>query len=397
MAISRDKRLERAQMKVLFQVPFFAPGVAKLPVVWDDSIPTACTDGQVIRWSTKFFDALEDQELVTLLCHEVAHCMLGHLWRIPGTVQGQDGVELWNEAADHAVNLMLKEFSELVMGKRLADPFPFPKKFPPLADPAFKGLSEEVIFSRINRPGGGGGGGKGKGTFGQFVPGGAGNGTPGAGQTPAQQKALASDWAGTLVNAANMSKGRGDLPAGMDRFVEELVNPSLSWWEILRSFLREQCSDDWDFLKPAMEWEGSGFILPSLHSERVGTVVFATDTSGSIDHAILAQFQAEKQNCVDEMKPKRVIDIYCDSKIQKVGEYSAGEAIDRHAPGGGGTSFVPVFEHCAKMSDAPKALVYLTDLDGRFPKEAPPYPVLWVTWTKDGTAPFGEVIYAPES
>src|SRR6266568_784145 len=148
MAISRDKRLERAQMRVLFPVPFFAPGVARLPVVWDDKIDTACTDGREIRWSPAFFDKLKDQELVTVLCHEVCHCMLGHLWRAPGGVDW----DTWNQATDHAVDLMLKEFSGLVIAKQLADPFPFPDPQDAYyADPAFAGLSEEVIYELLSK------------------------------------------------------------------------------------------------------------------------------------------------------------------------------------------------------------------------------------------------------
>lgn len=418
MSETRDKRLNRAQMRVLFRVPFFAAGVAKLPVTWatdeeckrvfgdDPKNWTAYTDGQLIKWCTGFFDRCTDDQLVTVLCHEAAHCMLGHLWRVPSTVQGADGWQLWNEATDHAVNLMLKEFSAQVTAKQLADPFPFPDPQDAYcADPQYSGLAEEVIFSRLNqrpkgKPGGKPGQGKpgqgGKGSmpsFGQIVqPGnGAGNG---AAPDPAAQKQLQASWDSTLINAAKMAKGRGDLPAGMDRYVQDLLEPKIPWWEILRSWLREQCSDDWDFMKPALEWDESGFILPSLRSDKVGEVVFATDTSGSINREVLAQFQTEKQNCLDDMRPRKLVDIYCDSKVHRVEEYGPGDEIVRHAPGGGGTDFRPVFAHLEKKQITPKAVVYLTDLDGSFPATPPPYPVLWVTWVKDGKAPFGEVIYA---
>ncbi len=39
----------------------------------------------------------------------------------------------------------------------------------------------------------------------------------------------------------------------------------------------------------------------------------------------------------------------------------------------------------------PKLVVYLTDLDGKFPKEPPPFDVLWVATTR-AIAPFGETI-----
>ncbi len=416
---SRDKRLERAQTRVIFTVPFFAPGVAKLPVVWDKSIPTACTAGETIRWNPDWFDSLDDHVLPTVLCHETAHCLLGHVWRAP---EGADW-ELWNQACDHAVNLMLKDFAAQVTAKGLADPFPFPKPEEAYcANPAFRGLAEENIYARLSssktpqptpnpsgKPGKGPGGGKGP-SPGQKPQGGAGQGQgapskgsmpsfgqiekPVAGQGPKGK--AASDWDNTLIQSVKMAQGQGSVPAGLERLVDGLVHPVVPWWEILRSWLRQQAFDDWDFMHPAPEYDETGFVLPSLRSEKMGPIIFATDTSGSIDETLLKQFQSEKQSCLDEMRPSRIVDIYCDSAIHKVAEYRPGETIAKDAPGGGGTDFRPVFDHVAKLQagEDVKAIVYLTDLYGRFPEADPGVPVIWVTWTKDGKAPFGEVVYA---
>ena len=383
---ARDKRIEKAQLKVLFQVPFFAPAVCKLPVVWDPAIPTACTDGKEIRWNGEWFDKLQDQEVVTVLCHEVMHCMQGHLWRMPASGDPQ----VWNEACDHAVNLSLKEFSNLVMAKRLADPFPFPPENI-CADPQYANTAEEVIYQKLSQKprgkGGKGGSGNGPGKgwkpFGDFG--------PGKGDA-AQQKQIKTDWEHTLIQCAELAKGRGDVPGEIQRLVGELLDPKVPWYEILRQWLREQASDDYNWMKPNKLYGESEFILPILESERVGPVVFATDTSGSIDNTMLKHFQSEKQACLDDMKPSRLLDIYCDTKIQKVAEYRMGEQIALDAPGGGGTSFVPVFSHIAKLEETPKCLVYLTDLDGTFPDKDPGYPVLWIAYGGGDKAPFGEVI-----
>ncbi len=400
--MSRIKRAEKAQIRTLLHVPFFAPGIARLPVVFDDVTETACTDGKEVRFGTKFFDSLTDDQVVTVLCHEVCHCMLGHLWR---AAAGCDW-EQWNIATDHAVNLMLKEFSAQVMAGGLADPFPFPDPQDAYcADPQYAGLAEEVIYGKLpKRPPGGGGNKPGKG-------GKAGQGKPGAGSMPSfgqmtqpknptpankqAQKQLANQWQNALVQAAQMAKGRGDLPGSMERLIDGIINPKVPWQEILRSWLREQASDDWDFTQPAPEYSDGDFLMPSMRSEKIGTVVFATDTSGSINHDLLKVFQGEKQNCMDDMRPSKVVDIYCDTAINLVKEYQAGDTIGKQAPGGGGTSFVPVWEHIETMPERPKAIVYLTDLDGDFGSD-PGVPVIWVTWTKGGNAPFGEVVYVGE-
>lgn len=409
----RQKRIEKAQMRTLFVVPFFAPAVAKLPVRIVDKEDdyrkrfgtpghceaTACTDGKQIHIFAGYLDKLTDQQLVTLICHEVCHPMLGHLWRMPPGADNED----WNIACDHAVNLMLKRFSAAVTAKNLADPFPFPEPVSAYcADPQFENMPEEQIYQRVKRPPGGSGGngkpGKGKAGgkpgnssmpgFGQFQP------QTGPKADPAAQKKLQQSWANTLLQCAQIAESRGDLPAGMERIIDRLTNPAVNWWDVLRSLLREQCSDDWDFQRPSLEYSDSGFMLPSLHSEKCGDVVFATDTSGSIDNDMLAAFQTEKQNCLDEMRPKRLLDIYCDSQIHKVADYATGDVISKEAPGGGGTSFVPVWEYLDKLDAPPKAVVYLTDLYGDFGSD-PGVPVIWVTWTKPGTVevPFGQVVY----
>jgi predicted metal-dependent peptidase len=412
---NREKRVEKAQTRVIFTVPFFAPGVARLPVRFDPSVQTACTDGVGIVWGPEFFDSLTDGQLVTVLCHETCHCLFGHLWRAP---EGADW-DLWNQATDHAVNLMLQEFSEQVMSKGLADPFPFPEpKDSYCASPEFKGMAEERIYAILasRKPRGGSNGQLGNQSSPTGQPGGSTGhpGKPGAsssggqpgsmpsfGQiampspgTQSQGKALAGDWQSTLIQSCKVAQGQGTLPAGMARALGEAVDPKVAWWDILRSWLREQCSDDWDWLAPAMEYEGSGFILPSLRADRVGPVVFATDTSGSIDNDLLAQFQVEKQNCLDDLRPRKLVDIYCDSKVHAVDEYMAGDTVAKKCPGGGGTSFVPVFEHVAKITEPVKAVVYLTDLYGTFPDADPGVPVVWVVYNNpNGKAPFGHVVY----
>jgi predicted metal-dependent peptidase len=215
---------------------------------------------------------------------------------------------------------------------------------------------------------------------------------PKDGNDPSRSKALRNDWEGTLLQACQLAKGRGELPGAMARLVDGFVNPKVPWSQVLRSWLREQCSDDWNWLAPAMEYEGCGFILPSLKSERMGSVVFCTDTSGSIGAELLKQFQSEKQACLDEMRPSKLVDIYCDARIQKVVEYSSGDVIAGDCPGCGGTVAQPVWDYAAKMHPVPKCIVYLTDMDIHFGKD-PGVPVLWVNFGGgDKQAPFGEVV-----
>ena len=404
----RNKRIDRAQLTVMFKVPFFAPAIAKLPVIWDDAVETAETDGTSIWWNRKWFDELKDEVVVTVLCHEAMHPLLGHLWRIPD----KNEMETWNQATDHSINTSLREFADMETAKHRADPFPMPDG-DICCDKQYVGRAEEAIFAELMRnkppgsPQGDKGGKPGRGS-GKSGPSKAGGGNPppprkkfgemrAPAGTPDQKKKQATEWQATLMQSVAAAKQQGELPGCMERYVGELLHPTVPWFEKMAQWLREKSEDDWNWMRPNPYFDESGFMLPSLDSERFGTAVFATDTSGSINQEVLTHFQSVKQACLDEMKPGKLVDIYCDSKIQALHDYVPGEEISRKAPGGGGTRFEPVFEKVNDLPEPPKLLVYLTDLMGSFPTEEPPFPVLWIVYGNKGAkAPFGEVVEVDE-
>lgn len=314
---------------------------------------------------------------------------------------------------DHAVNLMLKEFSGIVKDRGLADPFPFP--FPQdayCADPQFSGMAEEAIFVVLNnRPKGAGtqpdaqgkaqcsrkgqSGGQGN----KMAAGGSGaHSMPDFGQFQASDvgdKRPKTEWEATLLQACQLAKGQGCLPGSMERYLSELVSPEVDWRQVLRSWLREQCADDWDFTRPAMEYSGSQFILPSMQTEKMGPVVFASDWSGSTFGDLVKMFHAEKQSCLDECRPSQLVDLGFDTRVVSQRVYVPGDLIDGTIKGGGGTSFVEVLAAAADMWPKPKCIVLLTDCHGEWPKEDPSVPLIVVTWTKDAKIPFGELIHVP--
>jgi len=59
--------------------------------------------------------------------------------------------------------------------------------------------------------------------------------------------------------------------------------------------------------------------------------------------------------------------------------------------GGGGTSFVPVFDWITAAELRPDLMLYFTDAEGYFPATAPDYPVIWLVKGR-GKVPWGERI-----
>jgi len=150
---------------------------------------------------------------------------------------------------------------------------------------------------------------------------------------------------------------------------------------------------DYSWSPPNRRYIHAGLYLPSCRTSDIGTVVVAVDTSGSISQDAINRVAAELSSIVIDFRAESYV-LYCDSKIQGIEHFLDGDFPDKLNPkGGGGTSFVPVFEWIDRESINPSFLIYFTDLCGDFPESGPMYPVLWIT---EGQAlkevPFGEVI-----
>ena len=126
------------------------------------------------------------------------------------------------------------------------------------------------------------------------------------------------------------------------------------------------------------------------------------DTSGSIGEKELNMFFAEMAGILEDVRPKRLVVMWCDAKVHRVDEIEEASDLTglrkKGAPGGGGTMFEPVFDEMDKMGlDDVDALVYLTDGYGSFPKAPPSYPVIWgnISDLKPEHYPFGDVVEIP--
>lgn len=339
----------------------------RLPTRATDAIPTFCTDGAEILYNPGFLARLTDPELRFVLAHEVMHCAQNHLTR-----KGNRDMAKWNYACDYAVNLLLADYIKDCGGQK--PPWSVPADA--LLDQNFRDLSAEEIYARL--PDSAGGYPQSPGAFVEPVS-----------ETKAME--LEQDWTIAVAQAITVARMQGSVPDSLSRFVDQVLQPKVSWREVLREFFRAQTRDDYAWSRPNRRYVGHGLVMPSLYAERMGRLVIAVDTSGSINDTTLAEFQAEIQSALDDCSPESIEVLYCDAQINGRDEFYPGDAVHLRAIGGGGTDFCPVFDHIRDSHGDPVALVYLTDGYGSFPKQEPSYPVLWATI---GTQqfPFGRVV-----
>lgn len=406
------ERIHRARMAVIVDAPFFGSLLMRLRMERDDSRETFCTDGRRIAFNGDYCATLTDAEIRYALAHEVAHCALGHLFRLGGR-----DLERWNFATDYAINFFLNEFTEESRAAwqgpgTYTAPWTMPKGW--MIDPQFARMASEDIYNRLppekkkNEEDQSGQSGGGSGAAGAPAK------SPGEFEKPAPDEgdedesdddgeageapgaSLEEEWQVAVTQAAAAARQRGELPAGVQRMIGELLAPRVSWRQVLREFIRQQAKDDYSWSRPNRRHLSRGIILPSLHNERMGRIVFGVDTSGSIDAVTLTEFASEIQAALDECQPEAMDVIYCDAAVNGSREFLPGDAVKLEAIGGGGTRFAPVFEHIEKMDAPPVCCIYLTDLQGSFPAQEPDYPVLWA-WrdrhsAKPPAIPFGEVV-----
>jgi predicted metal-dependent peptidase len=201
----------------------------------------------------------------------------------------------------------------------------------------------------------------------------------------------AREWKIAVEQAENVAKLAGKLPAGVTRSLEQSQAAGVDWRELLRRAWSETIPSDYSWTPPNRRHIWAGLYLPGVRSEGAGEIAIAVDCSGSVNARQLGLFEGEIRSILEGQRPSHVHVLYFDTEVHKAEVYQAGQPIMLTPVGGGGTNFAPCFRWLDERGIVPQTLVFLTDLCGAFPREAPAYPVLWAS-TQSRRAPFGQVI-----
>jgi predicted metal-dependent peptidase len=353
-----------------------------------DGVPTAAVaaDGTLVV-APAFCDGLTDEELRFVICHEVLHPALGYWARL-----GSRDPRRFNEAHDHAINLLLHAFSQHEGGLRMPAG---------LCDLRFSGWSAEQIYEVLvteakNAPPAFGLAGDCRGELAETR-----EGLDAARGDASAAKRLDREWTITLEAARQVHEttlGRGSLPSDMELVLAEMLAPRVHWATVLSQWLGE-CAGalDYSWRRPSRRSESAGEWLPSLVRRSLPDVTILWDTSGSMrgeEGAILG----EVASIVEELG-LTVRLIVCDTAIHADQEgLDRLEAVIPMLRGGGGSDFCPAFERLHAESNT-SVVVAFTDGYIEVPPEAPEslQGVLWVL-TGHGVrpAPWGRAIRVRE-
>jgi predicted metal-dependent peptidase len=369
-----------------------------------DGIPTACTNGRDEIYGRGFVKKLRDQELNFVVAHENYHKMYRHLttWK---KLHDEDA-SLANAACDYVINLSLKDLdpNEQVIAMPRFTEGEMKGKGMGLVDERFRGMNAKQVFDILKQEkeesGGGDGDGEGDGGFDDHD-------WDSAKDMPEEEKKELAREIDQAIRQGIMARNKvaGTGADGADRELAELLEPKVNWREVLRDFVKATCNakDASSWRKVNRRFLSTGTYMPSLIGEKVGHLVVAVDTSGSVGNEELAEFLSEVKGIAEEVNPACVDLLYWGSSVVAHETYGDGEAsniVSSTRPvGGGGTSPSCISEYLKEKNIAPECVIILTDgmVGGDWGSEWTA-PTLWCVVGDyfDGEADNGKTIHIRE-
>jgi len=341
------QRIKDARLWLTARVPFLGYLSLRLrPRLANpqDGVPTAgvAPDGTLVV-NEEFAAGLTDPQLRGLLAHEILHPAL-EFWTRCGS-RNKFG---FNIAHDYAINLIIKDFAATV-GNGL--------ELPPqgLLDEQYRDMTAEEIYAKLPRKKSPKGGGKGGEDF-NFSSDQYGDcrgdlsetetGRDAARGDGTAQRELDTTWRIAVEAAAQSheAQSRGTLPASIQRIVDEIRDPKVSWQTVLSQWLGENAGkDDPTYMRPSRRSESAGELLPGIRKTGLPDVTILWDTSGSMN-GTAGEILSEVSSIVDELG-LTVRLISCDCAIHAdVDGIDTTEKVIPNIKGGGGSDFNPAFD-----------------------------------------------------
>ena len=368
-AVMRD--VTKAKSLLYLDHPFFGATVAKRPIIYTDTVPTAAMSATGQMYINPVFietglqgARLTTRQIMFLLAHEAMHYMLCHATR-----RGSRLPRAWNIAADKVINdtLIHANVGDWIEGGVTFD--------------GAREYASEELYDANDEDGGGGGGTPGtpNGGIGDDI--GAPCDENGQPLDESQINQIEAQAKIDTIQAAKAAKAVGKLPASVERMIDRMINVLTPWHTILERWMTGKIKDGQSWRTPNRRFIHGGLYLPGTnYIPKMGPIVIGVDTSGSIGQQELDEFNAHINRILEMCNPEIVYVVYCDAAVNKVVEYTPDDFPVQLSPyGGGGTSFQPVFDYIDANGIDPEVVVYLTDGYGDQNHFTTKHETVWLT------------------
>ena len=378
MAVKQSYTMEELCVSFITRNRLYACILSKLNKLETSNIPTMgvgfSPKGKLILcYNPKFLASMTLAQAQSVLEHEVLHVFFRHLYRIPIDKSNMEMKQIANIAMDMAINQYL---TDLPKGCVYPETYNLPKEqYAEWYFEELKKINEQQKKDQQNGQGG-------QGQKGNQVKDGQTIDDHEMWDKVVAEDGQMSDAAGNencdiehevdkIVRQAakecNDSKSIGDLPQGVRKELEALKNPKKKhdWKRELKVFVNSVLTLSKRLSQKRVNrrfLETVDYILPGKKKNRKPKLMLARDTSGSVfNEDMQLQFLNEM---ITISKHCEIIVVDCDTEIHQ--KYTVKNIKDfKGYEGGGGTSFVPVFEEARKSGV--DGIIYLTDTYGDFP------------------------------
>ena len=346
----------------------------------DGSQMKSCaTNGKTLYVNPTEFGKFTVQERVGMLAHEVMHVILQHAARKHSYLQLGVGPDLkvfstkrFDHACDYIINAHL-----------IAQGFKLPLGSLQNSQVTGDDIVDEVYLKLPDDE--------------EDKPDGNDDHIANDGQTQTSQPVMAA----ALQKAKEIAKMQGKGAAGLERLIEDICTPKVSWQEHLRKSIvtMTRGRDNYTWQRPNKRKLAAPphAYFPGRSAQKGPHIGVVIDTSGSIGQDELSSFMGELSGIMTDIGPEAVHLVYCDSEVHNNEVITFDDVNDlanvaQKAGGGGGTDMPKGFDKFEEEQLPIETQICFTDGYTPFGEDKG-IPTIWAITNENITAPWGTTVH----
>jgi predicted metal-dependent peptidase len=376
--MARSYELTEAIATLIHKHPFFAVLLLDLLEIEEtESVKTAGTDGKHLYVNPEWFKTKcrSCDERVFVLAHEILHVIMHHPTRLKyyqDLGMGPDLKTFSKNKANHAMDYVI---NDTLVNDKVGKP-----PIGALINPQFdRTMIWDEVYEQLPDED------DNDDSMDEHMP-----GDPSKAPSKAQiQRAVQS--------AASAAKSQGKMPAGMQRIVDEICEPQISWQDHLRKAVATLSGRDtqtWARPNRRRLAAPPHVYWPGRMGMQAGCVLSVNDTSGSVSDKEQATFFGELHGILSDLQPEMLYVMFVDAEVHGTHElHDTNDLIGlkSQVKGGGGTDMTVAFKEMEKLPIKPSTVIVFTDGYTPFGSDTG-IPTIWCI-TSDVKAPWGTTVH----
>ena len=394
------KKVLTSRVRVLSNYGFYGLLLMHMKLTLEDC-ETAYTDSEKIAFSRKFLSTLNNKEVDFILMHEIMHVALKHCFR------GVDyNPDLFNIACDIVVNSNILKSCNMdldsisVHGSCSMHQIDGIEGYKFSAEEVYERLIKKAKLINKNKDN-------------NYQNNSLITTSGGFSDDHSNWNKLKDDkYQEDLVNQMiidcisslkkqSTNKSIGNIPLGVERIYNELVDSTVDWRALLADFLNFKPEYDYTFVPVDRRYQDYDFFMPDYQEvqeiQEDINIIFEVDTSGSIEDSDLTKAYSEIKGAIEQNSHMHGYLGFFDAKASNLHKFDDITDLLKIKPiGGGGTDLSDFFNKLDKFKKVIgkiDAIVIITDGELSFPKESARQniPLIWLINNNRITPPWGIV------